>query len=270
MTDSSLLDLVQVRKDFGSFRALDDVDLQIRSGSVTCIVGPSGSGKSTLLRTLNLLESIDGGGIFLRGELLGHRIRNGHRIHVSRRTARRQALHFGMVFQQFNLFPNYTALQNVTIAPILVQKIRRDTARAAGRSVLEQVGLADKADAYPAELSGGQQQRVAIARALAMEPEILLFDEPTSALDPELVGEVLGVMRSLATAGSTMVVVTHEMRFAEDVADEIVMMDEGQIVERGDPRSVLYQSSSFRARQFFASIGADKQTSHLSKTGAKN
>lgn len=249
-----LLQLVKVRKCFGELRAVDDVSLEIAAGSVTCIVGPSGSGKSTLLRTINMLEEIDSGAIFFEGEMIGHEVRDGYRIPVTKATARRQILNFGMVFQQFNLFPNYTAFENITIAPMTVQKVSKSAARTTALEVLEEVGLSDKKDNYPSELSGGQQQRVAIARALAVKPKVLLFDEPTSALDPELVGEVLAVMRRLADLGSTMIVVTHEMRFAEEVADEIVMMDAGQIVERGEPLSVLHSPTTERARKFFASV----------------
>jgi polar amino acid transport system ATP-binding protein len=256
MTTQTLLQLVKVSKHFGELRAVDEVSLDITAGSVTCIVGPSGSGKSTLLRTINMLEAIDGGGIFFEGKMIGYEVRKGRRIPVSKAVARRQILNFGMVFQHFNLFPNHTALENVAIAPMLVQKASKDTARSTAARVLEQVGLGDRKDHYPSELSGGQQQRVAIARALAVNPKVLLFDEPTSALDPELVGEVLSVMRGLADLGATMVVVTHEMRFAEDVADEIVMMDAGQIIERGKPSVILHNPSTERARKFFASVEA--------------
>ncbi|MCH1881930.1 amino acid ABC transporter ATP-binding protein [Agrococcus sp. ARC_14] len=231
------------------------MSLDIEAGSVTCIVGPSGSGKSTLLRTINMMEALDGGAIFLKGAMIGHEIKGGHRVPVSGSVARRQTLNFGMVFQHFNLFPNYTALENVAIGPMLVRRAGKKDAHAAARRHLDQVGLGDRADHYPSELSGGQQQRVAIARALAMEPQILLFDEPTSALDPELVNEVLTVMRGLADAGSTMLVVTHEMRFAEEVADEIVMMDAGRVIETGAPSDLLHNPTTPRARKFFASVG---------------
>ncbi|GEK79174.1 amino acid ABC transporter ATP-binding protein [Agrococcus baldri] len=253
--NETLLRLVHVSKHFGDLKAVDDVSLDIEAGSVTCIVGPSGSGKSTLLRTVNMMESLDGGAIFLRGQMIGHELRRGHRVPVKAAVARRQTLNFGMVFQHFNLFPNYTALENVAAGPMLVRRTNKKTAHGAARRYLEQVGLGDRADHYPSELSGGQQQRVAIARALAMEPQILLFDEPTSALDPELVNEVLAVMRGLADAGSTMLVVTHEMRFAEEVADEIVMMDAGRVVERGAPAQIIHTPSTPRARKFFASVG---------------
>ncbi|MFD2420271.1 amino acid ABC transporter ATP-binding protein [Amycolatopsis pigmentata] len=253
-TTPPLLQLVKVGKSFGRFRALHEVDLDVAAGSVTCIVGPSGSGKSTLLRTVNMLEPIDEGAILFEGTMIGHRMRKNHRVPVAKSVARRQTLHFGMVFQNFNLFPNHTALDNVAIAPRLVRKLSKDAARATATRALEQVGLGDRTGHYPSELSGGQQQRVAIARALAMEPRLLLFDEPTSALDPELVGEVLGVMRELAATGSTMLVVTHELRFAADVADQVVMMDGGRIVEAGAPAEILADARTERARKFFASV----------------
>lgn len=255
MASAPLLRLVGVCKNFGELRAVDDVSIDITAGSVTCIVGPSGSGKSTLLRTVNMMEEIDGGVIIFDGEMIGHELRKGHRVPVSKAVARKQTLHFGMVFQHFNLFPHYTALENVTIAPMLVKGEKKEVAQAKGLRVLEQVGLIDRKDHYPSELSGGQQQRVAIARALAMEPKVLLFDEPTSALDPELVSEVLAVMRGLAETGSTMLIVTHEMRFAEDVADEVIMMDAGRVIERGVPAEILHRPTTARAKKFFASVG---------------
>jgi polar amino acid transport system ATP-binding protein len=248
-----ILELVDIRKNFGTFEALKGVDLEIQAGTVTCIVGPSGSGKSTLLRTINGLEEIDGGAIFFKGELTGHTVRDGYRVPVSAATARRQRLNFGMVFQNFNLFPNLTALGNVTLAPTTVRGISAGEARHNAVQLLEKVGLASKIDHYPNELSGGQQQRVAIARALAMDPDILLFDEPTSALDPELVGEVLTVMKALAERGSTMLIVTHEMSFARDVADQLVVMADGQILDRGVPSAVMTQSSHPRVADFFSS-----------------
>jgi len=249
-----LLQLVDVTKRFGSLNAVDKVSLNVEAGKVTCIVGPSGSGKSTLLRTVNMLEEIDGGAIFFDGEMIHHYLRNGHRVPVSPAVARRQALNFGTVFQHFNLFPNYTALGNVAVALRLSKGMDRREAEKRARHHLTRVGLGTKIDHYPNQLSGGQQQRVAIARAVALEPRMLLFDEPTSALDPELVGEVLTVMRDLAELGSTMLVVTHEMRFAEDVADELIMMDAGKIIEQGNPSTVLHSPSTDRARKFFASV----------------
>ncbi|WP_279397932.1 amino acid ABC transporter ATP-binding protein [Rathayibacter festucae] len=254
--DAPLLQLINVCKSFGHLRAVDNVSLEIKAGSVTCIVGPSGSGKSTLLRTINMMETIESGVILLEGKMIGHEEKRGHRVPVSSPVARKQTLNFGMVFQHFNLFPNYTALENVAIGPMLVHHKSKKAAQTEGLKYLQQVGLSDRADHYPSELSGGQQQRVAIARALAMEPKVLLFDEPTSALDPELVSEVLAVMRGLAKTGSTMLVVTHEMRFAEDVADEIIMMDAGRIIEQGAPATVLHHPTTDRAKKFFSSVGA--------------
>ncbi|MEN2740834.1 amino acid ABC transporter ATP-binding protein [Microbacterium sp. X-17] len=249
-----LLEFVDVEKRFGDFVALDRVSFSVDAGTVTCVVGPSGSGKSTMLRTINLLETIDAGGIFLDGELLGQVVRGQHRVPLARRASRKQVLNFGMVFQGFNLFPNLTAQANVALAPVVAQGVSRADALARATQLLRRVGLGDKLEHYPSELSGGQQQRVAIARALATEPKMLLFDEPTSALDPELVGEVLTVMRRLADDGATMIVVTHEMAFAEQVADDMIMMAEGRIVEQGRPRDVIHAPKTDRARRFFASV----------------
>jgi polar amino acid transport system ATP-binding protein len=251
---TALLEIVDVRKNFGDFAALDGVSMEIAAGTVTCLVGPSGSGKSTLLRTINQLEPIDGGAILLDGEMLGFAERGGHRVRLSRRRARAQATHFGMVFQSFNLIPHMTAWENVALGPVEVHGTDKTTAREQARDLLGRVGLADRVDHYPAELSGGQQQRVAIARALAMRPTVLLFDEPTSALDAELVAEVLEVIRELAAEGMTMLIVTHELAFARDVADVVVMMDRGEIVESGPPEQLLTAPTSDRARRFFASV----------------
>lgn len=251
---SPILELVGITKHFGTFAALKGVSLQVHPGTVTCIVGPSGSGKSTMLRTINMLEEIDGGAIFFKGEMIGQTVHGDHRVPVSSKTARHQRLNFGMVFQNFNLFPNCTVMENLTLAPTSVRGDSPKAAKAAALELLAKVGLSNKKNNYPNELSGGQQQRVAIARALSMNPEILLFDEPTSALDPELVGEVLAVIRSLADQGSTMLIVTHEMKFAQDVADEIVMMADGEIVERGTPEAVIRNPSSQRCRDFFSSV----------------
>ncbi len=249
-----ILELVGIQKHFGGFHALKNVNLAVQAGSVTCIVGPSGSGKSTLLRSINMLETIDGGAIYFKGEMMGQEVVGRRRVPVAPRVARRQVLNFGMVFQGFNLFPNLTALENVTEAPRLVRGTSRRRARERASELLCKVGLKDKESNYPSELSGGQKQRVAIARALAMDPEILLFDEPTSALDPELVGEVLAVMKSLAEQGSTMIIVTHEMKFAQDVADEIIMMADGQIIERGPASTIFTNPHTDRARAFFSLI----------------
>ncbi|MDN5979291.1 amino acid ABC transporter ATP-binding protein [Bifidobacterium mongoliense] len=227
-----------VEKYFGSLRVLKGIDMTVMPGTVTVILGPSGSGKSTFLRLINQLETLSGGSITINGELMGYRpvTRHGRRMlqTLNEKEIARQRAKLGMVFQRFNLFPHKTALENVMEAPVHVAGEPKDQARGEAVAELERVGLGDRLDYYPAQLSGGQQQRVAIARALAMKPKIMLFDEPTSALDPELVGEVLGVMRSLADEGMTMIVVTHEIGFAREVADQIGFMDGGVVVERGD------------------------------------
>jgi polar amino acid transport system ATP-binding protein len=239
-----------VRKRFGGQEVLDGIDLEVAPREVLAIIGPSGSGKSTFLRCINHLERIDGGELRIDGELVGYR-EHGGRLHElrEREVAKRRA-GIGMVFQRFNLFPHMTALDNVAAAPVVVRRESRASARDHAKRLLDRVGLADKAGAYPAQLSGGQQQRVAIARALAMRPKLMLFDEPTSALDPELVGEVLDVMRQLADDGMTMLVVTHEMGFAREVADSLVFMDSGVIVEAGEPTAVLTQPRHERTREF--------------------
>jgi polar amino acid transport system ATP-binding protein len=239
-----------VRKRFGGQEVLGGIDLEVAPREVLAIIGPSGSGKSTFLRCINHLERIDGGELRIDGELVGYR-EHGGRLHELRESevAKRRA-GIGMVFQRFNLFPHMTALDNVAAAPVVVRRESRASARDHARRLLDRVGLADKAGAYPSQLSGGQQQRVAIARALAMRPKLMLFDEPTSALDPELVGEVLDVMRQLADDGMTMLVVTHEMGFAREVADSLVFMDSGVIVEAGEPTAVLTQPRHERTREF--------------------
>ena len=243
-----------VRKAYGATTVLRGVSLAVDAGSVTCIIGPSGSGKSTLLRSLNHLERIDAGRIRVDGELMGYREHRGRLHELREKQVLDQRSGIGMVFQHFELFPHLTVLQNLTLAPVLVQgRSARDAARTA-EELLRKVGLADKAHAYPTQLSGGQQQRVAIARALAMEPKLMLFDEPTSALDPELVGEVLDVMRHLARSGMTMVVVTHEIGFAREVADTIVFMDEGVVVESGPPAQLLTAPEHERTRAFLAQV----------------
>jgi polar amino acid transport system ATP-binding protein len=248
----------RVHKRFGHIEALRGVDLTVAPGEVTVIIGPSGSGKSTFLRCINHLEQITAGRLWVDGELVGYR-QEGDRLYElrEREVARRRAA-IGMVFQRFNLFPHLTALQNVTEAPVRVKRIPPPVAAATARRLLERVGLAEKVDCYPAELSGGQlggqQQRVAIARALAMEPKLMLFDEPTSALDPELVGEVLEVMRGLAADGMTMIVVTHEMGFAREVGHHLVFMDDGVVVEEGPPRAVFAEPREARTRAFLSKV----------------
>jgi polar amino acid transport system ATP-binding protein len=244
-----------VRKRFGRNEVLRGIDLEVKPGEVLCLLGPSGSGKSTFLRCINHLEKINSGRLSVDGELVGYR-EVGDKLHELRESevARKRA-EIGMVFQHFNLFGNMTALENVTCAPIRVKHESRDAARGQARELLDRVGLADKYDSYPAQLSGGQQQRVAIARALAMEPKLMLFDEPTSALDPELVGEVLDVMRALSTElGMTMVVVTHEMGFAREVADKVVFMDDGVVVEEGPPSELLANPRHERTRAFLSKV----------------
>jgi len=247
-----------VHKSFGTLEVLHDVDLVVEPGSVTVVLGPSGSGKSTLLRSINHLEKVDRGFVALDGELVGYRrrpYRGGERLHeLKEKELLRQRTRFGFVFQSFNLFPHLTALDNVVEAPVSAQGRRRGEVEAEARELLARVGLADKADVYPRQLSGGQQQRVAIARALAMRPAVLLFDEPTSALDPELVGEVLGVIEDLASSGTTMIVVTHEIGFARKAADRIVFMDAGRIVEHGTPAQVLDAPRHERTRAFLAKV----------------
>ncbi|HET6874382.1 MAG TPA: amino acid ABC transporter ATP-binding protein [Acidimicrobiales bacterium] len=243
-----------VRKSFGPNEVLRGISLEVGTGQVMCIIGPSGSGKSTFLRCINHLESIDAGRLTVDGELVGHREKDGKLYELRDREVNQRRSRIGMVFQHFNLFPHMTALENVTIGPVKVKKEQSGVAEERARRLLDQVGLGDRADAYPNQLSGGQKQRVAIARALGMEPKIMLFDEPTSALDPELVGDVLAVMRDLAKGGMTMVVVTHEMGFAREVGDLLVFMDQGQVVESGDPRQVLSQPRHERTRAFLSRI----------------
>ena len=248
-----------VHKFFGDLHVLRGVDLTVKPGEVCVILGPSGSGKSTLLRCINELETISAGRIWVDGELMGCRTTTGregqeilHRLKDS--TIAKQRSRIGMVFQRFNLFPHRTALENVTEAPINVKKVPKKAARKRASELLERVGLSDRSDHYPSQLSGGQQQRVAIARAMAMDPELMLFDEPTSALDPELVGEVLAVIQDLAQSGMTMVVVTHEVGFARQVADQVVFMDEGVIVERGTPEQVIDNPREARTQEFFSKV----------------
>jgi polar amino acid transport system ATP-binding protein len=243
-----------VHKCFGRLEVLKGITLRVQPGEVMCLLGPSGSGKSTFLRCINHLEKINSGRLSVDGELVGYR-QVGDRLHELRESeVARKRSEIGMVFQHFNLFPNMTALDNVTCAPIRVKKTAREEAEARARELLARVGLPDKLDCYPAQLSGGQQQRVAIARALAMEPKLMLFDEPTSALDPELVGEVLQAMKQLAGEGMTMIVVTHEMGFAREVADTVVFMDAGVVVEAGSPSEVLSNPRHERTRAFLSKV----------------
>ncbi len=245
---------LNVHKSFGDLEVLKGIDLDVHRGEVVCLLGPSGSGKTTFLRLINQMETLTGGRIWVDGELIGIEERDGKLYRRTDADIARQRSTLGMVFQRFNLFPHKTVLENVTEAPIVVKKVAKADAERRARELLAQVGLDDKESAYPSQLSGGQQQRVAIARALAMDPAIMLFDEPTSALDPELVGEVLAVMRDLAAKGMTMVVVTHEMGFAREVADRVVFMDGGVVVEQGSPDEVLSNPKQERTKAFLARV----------------
>lgn len=253
-SETPIVEMESVRKSFGHNEVLKSIDLQVHRGEVVVLLGPSGSGKSTLLRCINHLETIDGGRVTVNGEIMGYRQvgRELHELPVSKIAQQRR--HIGMVFQRFNLFPHMTALENVMEAPVGVKGIPRKQAAARARELLTRVGLGERVDHYPSQLSGGQQQRVAIARTLAMDPELLLFDEPTSALDPELVGEVLDVMRELAEAGMTMIVVTHEIGFARQVADRVVFMDQGVVVEQGTPDDVINNPTHERTKAFLRSV----------------
>nr|WP_281276138.1 amino acid ABC transporter ATP-binding protein [Flexivirga caeni] len=250
-----MIEAVDIHKRFGHVEVLRGIDLEVAAGEVFCLIGPSGSGKSTFLRCINHLETIDAGNLRVDGDLVGFE-QHGNVLHAlpEKKIARKRA-EIGMVFQRFNLFPHMTALQNVMEAPIRVRKESRTIALERALALLDRVGLADRRDNYPSQLSGGQQQRVAIARALAMQPKLMLFDEPTSALDPELVGDVLQVMRSLAEDGMTMVVVTHEMAFARDVGDALVFVDGGRVVESGHPRDVLTNPQHPRTQSFLSRLG---------------
>jgi ABC-type polar amino acid transport system ATPase subunit len=243
-----------LRKAFGSLEVLKDINLAVEKGEVICIIGPSGAGKSTYLRSLNQLEKITSGKIFIKDELFLHREHNKtlHKVEPDKQKA--MLLEMGMVFQRFNLFPHKTVLENVMIAQILVRKKTKEDANKLAQEIIARVGLSDKLNEYPSKLSGGQQQRVAIARALAMEPEIMLFDEPTSALDPELVGEVLNVMKNLAKQGMTMLVVTHEMGFAKEVADRVVFMADGMLLEEGTPKELFEHPKNEKAVNFLKSV----------------
>ncbi len=253
-----LVHAVNVTKAFHGNTVLDGIDMDVHRGEVVCLLGPSGSGKTTFLRCINQLETIDGGRIFVDGELMGYSDHSGrlHRLRDSQIAAQRRDI--GMVFQRFNLFPHMTALENVIEGPIQVKRESKRSARDRAVLLLDRVGLSDRRDHFPAQLSGGQQQRVAIARALAMQPKLMLFDEPTSALDPELVDEVLKVMRELANDGMTMIVVTHEMSFARDVADRVVFMAEGVVVEAGPPREVLDNPQNDRTKTFLRRLRSEE------------
>ncbi|MFC1411245.1 amino acid ABC transporter ATP-binding protein [Streptacidiphilus sp. N1-12] len=253
-TTAAAVEVHGAHKWYGAHRVLDGVDLTVQPGQVAVILGPSGSGKSTLLRAINHLEKLDVGHVSINGELIGVR-RHGERLkELSERAILAQRSGIGFVFQQFNLFPHLTAIDNVAAAPVATGRAGKDEARAQARELLERVGLGDKADAYPRQLSGGQQQRVAIARALALRPGVILFDEPTSALDPELVGEVLSAIKDLASSGTTLIVVTHEIGFAREVADLVVFLDGGRIVEQGTPAEVLDNPRHPRTREFLSKV----------------
>lgn len=249
-----MVDARSIRKSFGSNEVLKGITLQVEQGQVLCLLGPSGSGKSTFLRCINHLETINGGRLYVDGELMGFREKTDAIYEMKPNAIAKQRSEIGMVFQRFNLFPHLTSLENVIEAPIGVKGLSRTDAIFKARELLASVGLSDKTDYYPSQLSGGQQQRVAIARALAMEPKLMLFDEPTSALDPELVGDVLDVMRKLATSGMTMIVVTHEIGFAREVADRVVFIDDGVVVEDGSPEQVIDKPKNERTKAFINSV----------------
>jgi len=253
-SDNLIVQVIDVHKRFGRLEVLKGVSFEIARGEVLVLMGPSGSGKSTLLRCINHLEKIEKGRIYIDGRLLGYYEKDGQVVEERERNIARMRSEIGIVFQRFNLFPHMTALKNVIEAPIHVKKVAKKEAAEKGKEMLHKVGLADKMDTYPSRLSGGQQQRVAIARALAMEPKLMLFDEPTSALDPELVGEVLDVMKQLAQEGMTMIVVTHEMGFAREVADRMIFLDEGIIIEEGPPEQFFDNPQQERTKTFLSRI----------------
>ena len=249
-----ILETEHVSKNFGNLVVLKDINLKVKKGEVICIIGPSGAGKSTYLRSLNQLEKISSGKIFIKGDLFLHREKDHTVERIDKQTQQKLLLEMGMCFQRFNLFPHKTVLENICLAPIEVKHEDKETVKKEAMELLEKVGLADKANEYPNRLSGGQQQRVAIARALAMKPEIMLFDEPTSALDPELVGDVLQVMKDLALEGMTMLVVTHEMGFAKEVADRVLFMADGIIAEEGTPDQIFNNPQNPRTQSFLKSV----------------
>ncbi|WP_305852555.1 amino acid ABC transporter ATP-binding protein [Agrobacterium sp. AGB01] len=251
---TSMVSAEGIVKYYGNFEALRGVNLEVQKGEVMCIVGPSGSGKSTFLRCINHLETIDRGKLRVDGQLVGYEERAGKLFELKEKQLAARRAEIGMVFQRFNLFPHKTAIENIMEAPVLLSRLSKAEARDLATSLLKRVGLYEKRDNFPAQLSGGQQQRVAIARALAMQPKLMLFDEPTSALDPELVGEVLAVIKDLAKEGRTMVIVTHEIGFAMEVADTLVLMDEGNVVEKGKPKDVVSAPSNPRTAAFLSSV----------------
>jgi polar amino acid transport system ATP-binding protein len=261
-SERPLVQALNVMKSFHGTSVLKGIDMDVQQGEVVCLLGPSGSGKTTFLRCINQLETIDGGRIWVDGDLMGYVDRDGrlHRLNDKAIAAQRREI--GMVFQRFNLFPHMTALENICEAPVQVKGEDKATAQRRAKDLLARVGLADRSHAYPSQLSGGQQQRVAIARALAMQPKLMLFDEPTSALDPELVGEVLAVMRELANEGMTMIVVTHEMSFAREVADRVVFMDGGVVVEQGAPKDVINDPRHPRTKAFLARMRQEESQGH--------
>ncbi|MBV4427502.1 amino acid ABC transporter ATP-binding protein [Clostridium tyrobutyricum] len=255
MGEDVLINVCKLKKKFGSLEVLKDVNVKITAGEVVCVVGPSGSGKSTFLRCLNYLENPTGGEITIAGNTVkGIDKKNREIIKDNKNQAKEICKHVGMVFQSFNLFPHKTVLQNVIEAPLMVKKVKKKEIEKVAVGLLSKVGMFEKKDCYPHQLSGGQQQRVAIARALAMEPDIMLFDEPTSALDPEMVTEVLNVMKSLANEGMTMIIVTHEMGFAAEVADKVIFMENGYVIEEGTPDEVIHNPKTERAKKFFSSV----------------
>lgn len=251
-----LLEINHCNKKFGDNEVLKDISLSVEEGQVVSIIGPSGSGKSTLLRCATLLETMDGGDLIYLGEYTAKADETGKSVYGTKADLQKARQHFGLVFQNFNLFPHYSVLKNITEPPILIGKCPKDEVYAEARELLRKMGLADKEDAYPYQLSGGQQQRVSIARALAMKPKILFFDEPTSALDPELTGEILQVIKELAAEHMTMVIVTHEMSFARDVSDHIIFMDGGVIVEEGEPKELINNPKQERTKAFLSRFQA--------------
>jgi polar amino acid transport system ATP-binding protein len=249
-----LVEITDVSKSYGAVRVLRDVSLTVQPGEVIALIGPSGSGKSTLLRTINHLETVDSGSVTVDGQYIGYELRSGRLHELPEKNVLERRTQIGIVFQNFNLFPHLTALENVVAAPLALKRATKAEARDQAKALLARVGLADKEHHYPRQLSGGQQQRVAIARALALNPKVLLFDEPTSALDPELVGEVLDVIRELSKSGTTLIIVTHEIGFAREVADRVVFLEQGEILEEGSPSQVLLKPRHPRTKDFLRKV----------------